>query len=79
MTVHGIAQNQTRLKRLSSSSSNQGASLVVQMVNNLPAMQETLVGSLGPEDPLEKRMVFLPGECHGQRSPWGHKESYTTE
>ena len=32
-------------------------SLVVQMVNNLPAMQETLVGSLGPEDPLEKRMA----------------------
>ena len=27
------------------------------MVNNLPAMQETLVGSLGPEDPLEKRMA----------------------
>ena len=26
--------------------------------NNLPAMQETLVGSLGPEDPLEKRMAI---------------------
>ena len=24
------------------------------MVNNLPAMQETVVGSLGQEDPLEK-------------------------
>ena len=23
--------------------------------------------------------VFLPGESHEQRSPWGHKESDTTE
>ena len=30
------------------------ASLVVQMVRNLPAMQETWVQSLGWEDPLEK-------------------------
>ena len=30
------------------------ASLVVQLVKNLPAMRETLVGSLGWEDPLEK-------------------------
>ena len=29
------------------------ASLVAQMVKNLPAMQETQVGSLGWEDPLE--------------------------
>ena len=27
------------------------------MVNNLPAMQETLVLSLGPEDPLQKEMA----------------------
>ena len=32
----------------------QGASLVAQLVNNLPAMQETRVPSLGWEDPLEK-------------------------
>ena len=42
---------------------------VVQMVKNLPAMQETQVQSLGQEDPLEKGMaihsVFLPGESHG--------------
>ena len=31
-----------------------GASLVVQMVKNLPAMQETWVRSLGQEDHLEK-------------------------
>ena len=30
------------------------ASLVTQMVKNLPAMQETQVPSLGQEDPLEK-------------------------
>ena len=33
------------------------ASLVAQMVKNLPAMQETQVQSLGLEDPLEKKMV----------------------
>ena len=31
-----------------------GASLVVQLVKNPPAMQETRVCSLGWEDPLEK-------------------------
>ena len=31
-----------------------GASLVAQMVKNLPAIQETQVQSLGQEDPLEK-------------------------
>ena len=28
-----------------------------QMVNNLPAMQETRVQSLGQEDPLEEKMA----------------------
>ena len=61
-------------------------SSLVQMVQNPPAMQETWVGSLGQEDPLEKGMtpVSLPGEFHGQRSlvgyiPWGSKELDTTE
>ena len=31
-----------------------GASLVAQLVKNLPAMQETPVRLLGQEDPLEK-------------------------
>ena len=31
--------------------------LVAQMAKNLPAMQETLVQSLGQEDPLEKGMA----------------------
>ena len=30
------------------------ASLIAQLVKNLPAMQETLVQLLGQEDPLEK-------------------------
>ena len=30
------------------------ASLIAQLVKNLPAMQETLVHFLGQEDPLEK-------------------------
>jgi len=34
--------------------SGQGAFLVAQLVNNLPAMQETPVQFLGQEDPLEK-------------------------
>ena len=33
-----------------------GASIVAQMVKNLPVMQETQVRSLGQEDPLEKQM-----------------------
>ena len=56
------------------------ASLVAQMVKNLPAMQETCVQSLGWEDPLEDEMAIHPrhGESHGQRSlagysPWGRK------
>ena len=36
------------------------ASLVVQMVKNLPAMQETWVPSLDQEDPLEKGMATSP-------------------
>ena len=34
-----------------------GASLVVQTVKNLPAVQETQAPSLGWEDPLEKGVV----------------------
>ena len=34
-----------------------GASLVAQLVRNLPVMQETQIQSLGWEDPLEKGMA----------------------
>ena len=33
-------------------------SLVAHMIENLPAMQETWVQSLGQEDPLEKGMAI---------------------
>ena len=65
-----------------------GASLVAQRLKRLLAMWETQVQSLGREDPLEKEMAahssILPGESHGWRSlvgysPWGRKESDTTE
>ena len=36
---------------------NMGASLVAQMIKNLPAMWETQVQSLAWEDPLEKEMA----------------------
>ena len=36
------------------------ASLVAQMVKNLPAVQETHVQSLGQEDPLEKEIATHP-------------------
>ena len=56
------------------------------MVKHLPTMQETQLGSPGPEDPLEKEPtpVLLPTKSHGQRSvvgysPWGCKESDTAE
>ena len=37
--------------------SYEGASLMAQMVKNLPAMQETQVQSFGWEDPREKEMA----------------------
>ena len=57
-------------------------------VENLPAMQETWVQSLGWGDPLEKEMVthsiFWPGKPRAQRSlagysPGGRRESDATE
>ena len=59
------------------------ASLVAQLVKNLPAMRETWVQSLGWEDPLEKGKAthssILACIVHGLYSPWGHKESDMTE
>ena len=58
------------------------ASLVAQLVKNLPAMWETWVQSLGWEDPWRRERlptpVFWPGEFHGRYSPRGRKESDTT-
>ena len=57
---------------------------MAQLVKNPPAMQETWVGSLGWEDPLEEGTAThssilawrIPPTVY---SPWGHKESDRTE
>ena len=46
-----------------------GASVVAQMVKNLPPMLETRVQSLGQEDPLEKGMV-THSSILAWRIPW---------
>ena len=45
------------------------ASIVVQLVMNLPAMQETQVWFLGWEDPLEKEMA-THSSILAWRIPW---------
>ena len=48
--VYGVAKSRTRQRDF-----HFQASLIAQLVNNLPAMQETPVLFLAQEDPLEKR------------------------
>ena len=69
------SQSQTRL-------SNFRASLIAQLVKNLPAMQETQIQFLAQEDPLEKEMAARSSilawripwtEALAGYSPWGHK------
>ena len=67
---------------------NMKASLIAQLVKNLPAMWETRVQFLGQEDPLEKEMV-IHSSMLAWRLPWmekpgglqsmGLQESDTTE
>ena len=56
---------------------------MAQLVKNPSAMRETWVQSLDWEDPLEKGKVthssILAWRIHGLCSPWGCKESDTTE
>ena len=81
--VHGVAKSQTRLSDFQFQ--------VAQVVKNWPAdagdTRDTLVQSLGREDPLEENGNPLQYSClentHGQRSlagysPQGHKELDTT-
>ena len=49
-------------------------SLVAQIVNSPPAIQETLVQSLGREDPLEKGMAAHPSILVWD-IPWTEKPS----
>ena len=59
------------------------ASLVDLMVKDPPAMRETWVRSLGWKVPLETETAthcrILAWRIQGLYSPWGHKESDTTE
>ena len=62
--------------------------MVAQMVKRLPTMQETPVRTWVGKIPWRRKWqptpVLLPGKSHGWRSlvgysPWGRKESDTTE
>ena len=55
------------------------ASLVAQLVKNLPAMWETWVGKIPWRRERLPTPVFWPGDFQGLYSPWGHKESDITE
>ena len=61
---------------------NARASLVAQMVENLPVVQETQVRSLAQKDPWRRERqsapVFLPGESHAQSSLAGHSGLQST-
>ena len=63
--------------------SDSGASLIARLVKNPPAMQETplrfWVGKIPWRRDRLPTPVFRPGEFHGLYSPWGLKESDTTE
>ena len=58
------------------------ASLVAELVKNLPAMRETWVRSLGWEDPLEKGTAThsstVARRIPGLSSPWGRQGSDTS-
>ena len=59
------------------------ASLMAQLVKNLPAVWETWVWScIGKNCWRRERLptpTFWPGEFHGLCSPWGHKKLDMTE
>ena len=86
-SIHGIFQAKV-LEWGAIAFSSIGASLVAQVVKNLPGMQETWVRSLGWEDPLEKGMA-IHSSIFAWRTPWteepdgatihGVTESDTTE
>ena len=66
--VHGVAKSWTWLTL-------SWASLVAEMVKNLPVMKETWALSLGWEDPLEQEMathsIILAWEIPGTEEPSG--------
>ena len=76
------------LPNYSKNLSGSQASLVAQLVKNLPVMQEARfsfqVGKMPWRSEKQSTPVFLPRESHGQRSlagysPYSHTESDMTE
>ena len=57
---------------------SKGASLVAQLVKNLPTMWETGVRSLGWEDPVEKGMA-THSSILAWGIPWDRKDSDITD
>ena len=55
------------------------ASLLAQLVKNLPAMQETCFGKIFWKRERLTTPVFWPGEFHGLYSSWDRKELDMTE
>ena len=59
------------------------SSLVAQLVKNPPAIRipgfNPWVGKIPWRRERQPAPVLWPGEFHGLYSPWGHKESDTTE
>ena len=72
-----------RASLLSHSSVSGRASLMAELVRSPPAICEARLRSLGWDDPLEKGKAahssVLAWRVHGLCSPWGRKESDTTE
>ena len=55
------------------------ASLVAQLVKNMPAIRETWVGMIPGRRESLPTPVFWPREFHGLYSPWGRKGWDKTE
>ena len=64
-----VVNEETYRRNLRLCKHSYGSSLVAQIVKNLSAMQETWVGSLGWEDPLEKGMA-THSTILAWRIPW---------
>ena len=83
--IHGVAKSRTRLSDWTETETKSTwPSLVAQLVvKNRPAMRDTWFNpSVGKIPWRRERLstsVFWPGEFHGLYSPWGRKESDTTE
>ena len=82
MCLFGLSFSEYIPKSEISESCANSASLIAQLVKNLPAMQETQVGFVGQEDFLEKEMAthssILAWRILMDRGAWDCKESDTT-